>query len=598
MNDRGDRKPMKDRKDSRDKSRQEKPIPAKNDRQQNTMPPLHSESGERIAKRLARAGIASRRDAEMMIVAGRIAVNGKRLDSPAFNVRREDTITVDGKALPPIERTRLWLYHKKAGLVTTNRDPEGRPTVFDSLPDAMPRVLSVGRLDINTEGLLLLTNDGGLARVLELPSTGWVRKYRVRAHGKIKQSQLDELKNGIAINGIFYGSVEASIEREQGTNVWLNLALREGKNREVKNILGALGLTVARLIRVSFGPFQLADLEEGAVRELKGRVLRDQLGERLIEEANADFESPILQPFSNGSVVSDKPAFERPKVSEDGWISSSPAPMKKGGRSKKGDYAERGRERLNTKGMSEAYDDRPSRTNQRSPMNKKADTRKDKTSTEETAQQQTPRSRSANVWMAPGARPQTAHKRKWHRDKDQSSPPERRFEESASARSTSPKERNARGHRPFEKNERDIREHHFNDRGFSEGRNGRQNATKPQQSDVKKSDERFSLREKTYRARYKNNSEQAPSNDRRSKRTTSAYSEGKKFDTKGKKTFQKNDYKGHEDQKNKRFSKDRYSDTKIKGEKSSKQKSSRLFRNNDGSVRSKLLGGSRADRRR
>ena len=230
------------------------------------------DASERIAKRLARAGIASRREAETMIAAGRIAVNGKVLASPAVNVKRTDIVTVDGKPLRQAERTRLWLYHKPAGLVTTNRDPEGRPTVFEALPADMPRVLSVGRLDINTEGLLLLTNDGGLSRVLELPATGWLRRYRVRAHGKVTQAQLDALKNGIAVEGVFYGSVEAELERVQGSNVWISIGLREGKNREVKNILGALGLTVGRLIRISFGPFQLGDLEEGAVREIKGRT--------------------------------------------------------------------------------------------------------------------------------------------------------------------------------------------------------------------------------------------------------------------------------------------------------------------------------------
>ncbi|WP_433849769.1 pseudouridine synthase [Brucella pseudogrignonensis] len=289
------------------------------------------DSGERIAKRLARAGIASRREAETMIAAGRITVNGKVLSTPAVNVKRTDVITVHGKQLKQAERTRLWLYHKPAGLVTTNRDPEGRPTVFEALPEEMPRVLSVGRLDINTEGLLLLTNDGGLSRVLELPSTGWLRRYRVRAHGKVTQAQLDELKNGIAVDGIFYGSIEATLEREQGANVWISIGLREGKNREVKNILGALGLTVGRLIRVSFGPFQLGDLEEGGVREIRGRILRDQLGEKLVEESGADFDAPIVNEFSNAVVQGRtaremeqrEPEEERRRPQRE-WISSQP----------------------------------------------------------------------------------------------------------------------------------------------------------------------------------------------------------------------------------------------------------------------------------
>ncbi len=250
---------------------------------------------ERIAKRLARAGLCSRREAETWIAAGRVTVNGKVLDTPAFTVGPKDKIEVDGAPLPQVERTRLWLFHKPAGLVTTARDPEGRPTVFSAMPKDMPRVMSIGRLDINTEGLLLLTNDGGLARILELPQTGWLRRYRVRAHGDISQEQLDTLKDGIAVEGVLYGSMEATLDRRQGANVWITLALREGKNREVKKVLGALGLTVNRLIRVSFGPFQLGDLAEREVREIRGRMLRDQLGPRLIEASGANFDAPVVQ---------------------------------------------------------------------------------------------------------------------------------------------------------------------------------------------------------------------------------------------------------------------------------------------------------------
>jgi len=245
---------------------------------------------ERIARRLARAGLCSRREAETWIAAGRVAVNGRVLSTPAVNVGSQDRIEVDGKPVAGKERTRLWLYHKPAGLVTTARDPQGRRTVFDALPESLPRVISVGRLDMSTEGLLLLTNDGGLARVLELPGTGWLRRYRVRAHGKVSQPQLDALAQGIAVDGVLYGPIEAAIDRVQGANVWLTVGLREGKNREVKNVLAALGLEVNRLIRVSFGPFQLGDLAVGEVRELRGRYLRDQLGERLIAQAGAQFD--------------------------------------------------------------------------------------------------------------------------------------------------------------------------------------------------------------------------------------------------------------------------------------------------------------------
>jgi 23S rRNA pseudouridine2605 synthase len=256
-------------------------------------PPREKKSGERIAKVLSRAGLASRRDAEEWIVQGRVTVNGRIINSPALDVTGNDVITVDGKPLPPRERTRLFLYHKPRGLMTTHADPEGRPTVFDNLPEGLPRLISIGRLDFNTEGLLLLTNDGGLARALELPDTGWLRRYRVRAHGEVTQAQLDELKKGVEVEGVKYGPIDAVLERDQGANVWLVFAIREGKNREVRNVLAHLGLEVNRLIRVSYGPFQLAELGEGQVEEVKTRVLREQLGEKIATLAGADFNRPM-----------------------------------------------------------------------------------------------------------------------------------------------------------------------------------------------------------------------------------------------------------------------------------------------------------------
>ncbi|MEX0347043.1 MAG: pseudouridine synthase [Rhizobiaceae bacterium] len=342
---------------------------------------------ERIAKRIARSGMASRREAEAMITAGRVKVNGNILSSPAFNVGPGDIILIDGQRLPERERTRLFLFHKPSGTITTNRDPEGRQTIFDVLPADLPRLMTVGRLDFTTEGLLLLTNDGGLARVLELPSTGWLRRYRVRVHGDVDERALEDLKHGVAVDGVLYGAIDASLERKQGTNAWLTVALREGKNREIKKVLGSLGLDVTRLIRVSYGPFQLGSLEPGKLMELKGRTLREQLGERLIAEAGADFESAISKPFSN------KQNQNREKA--------QPGGREKGGGDGKS-FREQGLDRLQTQkpGMK---------------------SRRDKDNFSETAEGDTadkrksaalPRSRASNVWMAPGARPLGAKARK------------------------------------------------------------------------------------------------------------------------------------------------------------------------------------------
>ncbi len=254
-----------------------------------------SKGAERIAKVMARAGLASRREAEAWIAAGRVSVNGAAISSPALNVTPSDRISVDGKPLPQRERTRLFLFHKPRGLVTTSVDTHNRPTIFGALPKGLPRLISVGRLDMNTEGLLLLTNDGGLARALELPATGWLRRYRVRAFGGVTQQRLDGLRDGITVDGVNYGAIEAALDRVQGSNVWITFAMREGKNREIRNVVRALGLQVNRLIRVSFGPFQLGELPDGAIEEVKTRTLREQLGARLAAQAGADFSAEIVE---------------------------------------------------------------------------------------------------------------------------------------------------------------------------------------------------------------------------------------------------------------------------------------------------------------
>lgn len=252
--------------------------------------------GDRIAKVLARAGVASRREAERMIADGRVSVNGKVIDSPALNVTAADRIAVDGKALAEPEPPRLWLYHKPAGLVTSARDEKGRKTIFDALPPEMPRVISVGRLDLNSEGLLLLTNDGGIKRRLELPATGWLRKYRVRVKGAPDEAQIAPLREGITVEGERFQPMTVSLDRQQGANAWLTVGLREGRNREIRRALAAVGLTVNRLIRTGYGPFQLGALKPGEVSEVRPRVLRDQLGLAATPRRNAPARSRRKSP--------------------------------------------------------------------------------------------------------------------------------------------------------------------------------------------------------------------------------------------------------------------------------------------------------------
>lgn len=302
--------------------------------------------GERVAKALARAGVASRREIERLIEAGRVALNGQTLTTPAVKVSPGDILTVDGAVVDAAEPTRLFRYHKPPGLVTTHKDPQGRSTVFEALPPGLPRVISVGRLDIASEGLLLLTNDGGLARALELPSTELARRYRARAFGRIDQAKLDELRNGITVEGVRYGSIEATLDKARegatGANLWITVTLNEGKNREVRRVLEAIGLKVNRLIRLSYGPFALGTLEPGVVEEVGPRVIREQLA-HLIEPANlpqgerAQFKTVRKEGArrresgpKNSTGVTTALAPER-KVYKAGWAKPKIRPRRSGG---------------------------------------------------------------------------------------------------------------------------------------------------------------------------------------------------------------------------------------------------------------------------
>ncbi|NNE51341.1 MAG: rRNA pseudouridine synthase [Sulfitobacter sp.] len=254
----------------------------------------------RIAKVLSRAGVASRREAERMIEAGRVAVNGKQITSPALNVTDADVITLDGKPIAAAEPPRMWLYNKPAGLVTTTRDEKGRETIFDALPNDLPRVMSVGRLDLSSEGLLLLTNDGEIKRKLELPSTGWLRRYRVRVKGRPTDVMLEPLRKGITVEGDRFQPMTVTLDRQQGANAWLTVGLREGKNREIRRAMEAVGLSVNRLIRISYGPFQLGELKSGEVEELRRRVVRDQLGLSLEDDSGTAKPKKVHRPPRKG----------------------------------------------------------------------------------------------------------------------------------------------------------------------------------------------------------------------------------------------------------------------------------------------------------
>ena len=342
---------------------------------------------ERVAKAMARAGIASRREVERLIGLGKVAVNGKILDTPATLVTRDDVITVDGKPIGSAEATRVWRYHKPAGLVTSHNDPGGRPTVFDALPSGLPRVISVGRLDLNTEGLLLLTNDGELSRALELPSTELVRQYRARARGRVSQLQLDSLKDGVTVDGVRYGPIEATLDKAKDSegnapaNLWISVSITEGKNREVRKVLEHLGLTVNRLIRLAYGPFQLGTLPTGSVEEVGPRVIREMLSQHIRPENlptgnTVSTPAPIpgrrtsapINKGSSGSAISDpsrKPSRVRAAgAAADAAAERAARPQKKAGWAKaapKFEHSKTFKPRARPEGAEAASGDRPKR---------------------------------------------------------------------------------------------------------------------------------------------------------------------------------------------------------------------------------------------
>ncbi|MCJ8323570.1 MAG: pseudouridine synthase [Hyphomicrobiales bacterium] len=351
---------------------------------------------DRIAKVMARAGLCSRRDAERWIEDKRVSVNGRLLTTPAVKVTDKDIIKVDGKVIKAPEATRLWKYYKPAGLVTTHGDPEGRPTVFSRLrSEGLPRVVSIGRLDINTEGLILITNNGALARHLEMPSTGWQRKYRARAYGKVTQAKLDGLQNGVTIEGIRYGAILATLERQVGDNCWISLSLREGKNREIKEVLGSLGLQVNRLIRLSYGPFKLDNMERGTVEPITTKVLKDQLGD-MFDEIDEGYDSELRPQDQVGYHVekrgsrdrADKPKFDHKRAAErDDKRGGGERRDAKGGRSFGNDRSERrdGEKRYDKRPDGEKRFDRrpdgekrPGRNNERPSYNRDRKERDDR----------------------------------------------------------------------------------------------------------------------------------------------------------------------------------------------------------------------------